>query len=189
MRNDAFYRYSTTLAQLSTDREKILWLKGRINQVLIEPVEMMKRHWAEDTAIRCLNLGVMTLLCSGIEALSNFYTDVGDGGKRFRRFVERYMNTEFKSVDPYGKKYSSYLWDYFRCGLAHGFTIERGGILEYTDKYFRYDQTRGLGIDLWMFFEDFKRAFHQYIEDVKKTPKNSPLRTHFRNRFFALYKI
>lgn len=187
MRNLAFYKYSDVLSKLKTAGEKISWIEGRINQVLIHPLEELRKVWQENKEIQCLNLGIMTLLCSGIEALSNFYLQIGDSGKKFKKFVENYMNAEFRMKDPSGKKYSSFLWDDFRCGLAHGFSIEKGGILEETNRYIRFDDKKGLGIDLWFFFEDFKHAVATFMNDVRKASKNSMLRNNFLARFDKLF--
>ena len=187
MKNVAFYRYSDVLSKLKTDGEKISWIEGRVKQVLIDPLEELRKVWQKNEEIQCLNLGVMTLLCCGIEALSNFYLQKGESGKKFKKFVENYMNAEFRRKDPSGKKYSSFLWDDFRCGLAHGFSIEKGGILEGTNRYVRFDDKKGLGIDLWFFFEDFKHAFTTFINDVRKASKDSILRNNFLARFDILF--
>lgn len=187
MRNLAFYRYSEELEKLRTDEEKISWFDGRVNQVLIKPIDELRHIWKANKNIQCLNLGIMTLLCSGIEALGNFYLQTGESGKKFRKFVEHYMTLEFREKDLSGKKYSTHLWDHFRCGLAHGFTIERGGILEDTDRYIRFDDTRGLGIDLWYFFDDFKRAFKKYISELRSSKENSFIRKNFLSKFNELF--
>lgn len=187
MRNVAFYRYSAELSELNTEEEKISWFEGRVNQILINPLEELRHIWQGNTNIQCLNLGVMTLLCCGIEALSTFYLQKGESGKKFKKFSEHYMSSDFKKTDPEGKKYSSHLWDDFRCGLAHGFSIEKGGILEETDRYIRFDDEKGLGIDLWHFFEDFKRAFKAYINDLRKAEKGSMIVTNFLARFNQIF--
>ena len=78
MRNVAFYKYSDVLSKLKTNGEKISWIEGRVKQVLIEPLEELRKGWQKNEEIQYLNLGVMTLLCCGIEALSNFYLQKGE---------------------------------------------------------------------------------------------------------------
>jgi len=187
MIDESFYRYSEKLSQIRTDEEKIAWLEGRINQVLIKPIEELKKIWHDNPEIRSLNLGVMTLLCCGIEALSNFYLQKGESGKKFKKFIERYMSSEFRKKDPLGKKYSSILWDEFRCGLTHSFSIEKGGILEGTSQYVRFDDTKGLGIDLWCFFDDVKKAISSYMLDVKREQQTNIVRQNFLIRFNLLF--
>ncbi len=185
---DIFYRYSNKLDELKTKEEKIGWFEGRVNKILMEPIEQLRKIWRkDDTEIWRLNLGLMNLICNAILAISNFYLQKGTEAKKFKKFVKNYMSKKFMEKDPDGKEYVSLLWDDFRCGLTHGFTILHGGIVETTRYYLNYDSIRGLGIDFWSFFDDFKQAFNNYLKDIKEEKEDSFLENNFLTRFNQLF--
>ena len=155
--------------------EKVRWFEGRFSKIVVGPLEEVRKLGKENQRIWDLNLGVVTIICSAIEALSTFYARrvYGDQAK-FERFVEEFMDPTYKQVSPEnGVKYSTILYGKFRCGLAHGMSIEGHEVATRPAKYV-YDNRGYVSIDLWSLFDDLRRAFGAYLaristdEDVKR---------------------
>ena len=68
---------------------KIEWFRGRFRKVIVRPLLAVKRIGVKDQAIWDLNLGVVTIVCSAIEALGSFYSPEGNKTTR-ARFIERF---------------------------------------------------------------------------------------------------
>ena len=86
-----------------TDDEKIEWLEGRLHRILITPLREMRR-WgggaprsaSDDPGSGFWNLAIVTLICSGIEALGHHLHGrkaVRSGSVRdFQEFIRGFMS-------------------------------------------------------------------------------------------------
>ncbi len=117
---------------------RVKWLKHRIELVFLTPFEKFVELENHCYVWLC----VTSLLCSAVEALADFEFD-GTGMERFSQFVEKYFGPEFRSRtlrldDPRPGRNravtpAEHLYKYFRCGLAHSFCIEWGGLRHRED--------------------------------------------------------
>jgi hypothetical protein len=166
-----------------TDDEKIDWLEGRVHRVLIAPVRDMRRisrgagrGGAEDPAAAFWNLAIVTLICSGIEALGHHLHGrkaIRSGSVRdFQEFLDGFM-PEYSQVkeEIYGD---------FRSGLAHSLVPRRGCVEERLHRPFLKDRRGHLRLDLDRFFHGFVVGVENYFVAVRE---NSDLRRRFLDRF------
>jgi hypothetical protein len=70
---------------------KIEWFRGRFRKVIVRPLMAVKRIGVRDQAIWDLNLGVVTIICSAIEALGSFYCPGAKDKTAFNEFVTAFM--------------------------------------------------------------------------------------------------
>lgn len=95
-----------------------------------------------------------------------------------------FMDPIYKKKSPAtGMTYAKVLYGQFRCGLAHGFTIEGHEVATRPGKYLTDDKGY-VSIDLWTFFQDMERAKEKYLEQVE-TDKGT--RAEFIKRFDKLF--
>lgn len=172
--------------------EKISWLEGRFNKTVFVPLEEVRRMGRENNKIWDLNIGVVTLICCAIEALGSFCNPQPDSNElgrnsedryRFVRFVEEYMDKRYREVTSGDEKLSEILYGKFRCGLAHGLTIEGHEVADRPREYIT-NKNGYISIDLWTLFKDFKQAFKIYIE---KTKTDEKLKEKFESRFNDIF--
>lgn len=150
--------------------------------ILINPVEeVFKIKNAFDNENFTIFLGVVTIICCGIEALGGFYKGEAKG-EHFKDFVIDYMHPAYKK----DRNKLVALRDNFRNGLAHGFCIKRGGF-SWGKKYFTEHKALGLLISIDELFEDFKKAFLKYINDLENENKNSEMVKNFKKRFKGVF--
>ncbi|HXH28732.1 MAG TPA: hypothetical protein VNL37_06780 [Candidatus Polarisedimenticolia bacterium] len=158
------------LSRLSDDA-KIDWLEGRVHRILIGPLREMRRMargaptgGAESAAF--WNLGIVTLICSGIEALGHHLHGrkaVRSGSVRdFQEFIDAFM-------PDYGPVKEAIYGD-FRCGLAHSLVTRRGSIEEKLGRPYLRDRRGHLRLDLDRFFQAFVVAVERYFVAVRETP-------------------
>ncbi|MFI4922594.1 MAG: hypothetical protein ACHP6J_02640 [Burkholderiales bacterium] len=178
------------LPSLTVD-QRIDYFEKRLKLVLLVPLEHMYRDLMKDKRSSPL-LCFSTCICCAIEALGKFLTgNTGrnGAGTRFRKFVDEFMVPQFTTKAFNGKRYIDLLWDHFRNGLAHGFTIKQGGFEHYTS-YFQeksIDGFKQLEIDPTHFFEDFKQAISQYIKRLRASLPTNTVRKNFNKAFMDLY--
>ena len=99
------------------------------------------------------------------------------------------MDPQFSKKNFNGKRYVDLLWDDFRNGLAHGFTIKQGGF-EHCAIYFQekpIDGFKQLEIDPTNFFEDFKQAISKYLNRLRASSLTDTVRKNFNKAFSDLY--
>ncbi len=168
---------------------KVDYFEFRANVILFRPLENIlplsrKNNLFKDGECNIM-IAFTALICNGIEALGSFYwpdKDNNASGEGFKKFVCDYMHASYKK-----KNYWQPLRNNFRNGLAHGFAIKSGGVEGKKAPYFRQDPTLGLMINPWLLFEDFKKGFNKYINDVRDAPINSTIARNFTRRFEHIY--
>lgn len=169
-----------------TPVDKSRWLRGRFEKVVVKPLRAIKRIGAKDEAVWDLNLGVVSIICSAIEALGSFYRPDLTDHESFREFVYDFMAPEYQQAVPgLTRTIGDVLYGDFRCGLSHGFTIEGHEIATRPSRYIK--ATSGyVSIDLWSLFDDLCRAFGRYITAVGTDPDT---RARFLVRFDRLFVL
>ena len=176
-----------------TDNQRIDYFEKRLNLVLLVPLEhmyrdLMKKGNRRSSPLLCFS----TCICCAIEGLGKFSTGKtrsNGAGKRFRAFVASFMDPQFSNKKFNSKRYVDLLWDDFRNGLAHGFTIKHGGF-EHCASYFQekpIDGFKQLEIDPTHFFEDFKQAISEYLKRLRASSLSDTVRKHFNKAFTDLY--
>ena len=88
-----------------------------------------------------------------------------------------------------GVPYKRLLWDDFRNGLAHGFTIKNGGF-DFQSNYFEVKPVGGvnqLEIDPKLFYMDFLAGFNAYVNDVKNASPTDKIYVNFNNAFSGIF--
>jgi hypothetical protein len=162
--------------------EKVSYLAGRMNKILIKPIEEIFRIRTTNSLIWDLNVSVCTLICEGLSGLSTYYYGSGYGCK-FKNFVEDYLYPSH----PDKTSRASLLWHRVRCSLSHGFYIQQAWLE--TDKSMHY--SLGLNgrliIDLETFFDEFKLAVDAFLSDVLRK-KSATLATNFESRFDKVFR-
>lgn len=166
---------------------KVRWFEARVNLVLINPLSVLSndkyRQEIQNQGGDIL-LSFGTLVCNGIEALGGFLKGKASY-KSFRDFVITYMDHRWQLQRPDGIPYWKALRDDFRNGLAHGFTIDKGGF-EASVNYFEM-KPYGLEIDEKLFYKDFKRGYEKYIDDLVNSMPISSLYRRFEKRFNEVF--
>jgi hypothetical protein len=165
------------------DEEKVEWLEGRVHRILITPLREMRRlgragALTPEAAGGFWNLAIVTLICSGIEALGHHLHGrkaVRSGSVRdFQEFIDTYMS-------DYGPAKEQIYGD-FRCGLAHSLVTRRGSIEEKLGRPFVRDRRGHLRLDLDRFFQAFVVGVENYFAALRE---NADLRRRFVDRFDA----
>ncbi len=165
------------------DEEKVEWLEGRVHRILITPLREMRRlgrpgALTPEAAGGFWNLAIVTLICSGIEALGHHLHGrkaVRSGSVRdFQEFIDTYM-------PDYGPAKEQIYGD-FRCGLAHSLVTRRGSIEEKLGRPFVRDRRGHLRLDLDRFFQAFVVGVENYFAALRE---NADLRRRFVDRFDA----
>ncbi len=168
-----------------TDDEKIEWLEGRVHRVLITPLREMRRFGrgaprgaADDPTAAFWNLAIVTLICSGIEALGHHLHGrraVRSGSVRdFEEFIDTFMPDYSPVRDE--------IYNDFRSGLAHALVPRRGSLEERLHRPFLRDRRGLLRLDLDRFFLAFVVAVENYFVAVRE---NAEMKQRFVDRFVA----
>ena len=160
-----YYSGIDDLASMS-EQEKIAWFKGRFEKVVVRPLRAVRSIGTDNPDIWDLNLGVVTIICCAIEALGSFKTPQEKDRVAFDQFVCGFMNPKFRET-PAGRtrRYAQILYDQFRSGLAHGFSIVGHEIATRPTEYI-VDDNGYVSIDLWTLFEDMEAGFYKYLDEV-----------------------
>jgi len=165
-------------------KEKADWLRRRFVKVVIKPLREVERLGRSNPAIWDLNLGVVTIICVAIQALGSFYEPDKKDRVAFPEFVHKFMDPQYRQhVTGSKKTYGHVLYEQFRCGLAHGLTIEGHEITTRPRRYLR-DDSGYVSIDLWTLFEDMRRALDRYLTKVHT---DKAVRERFLRRFDKLF--
>jgi len=162
------FTYYSGLDNLSgvSDAGKIAWFAGRVEKVINRPLREVRALGQTNEAIWDLNLGVVTIICSAIEALGSFYSPDAKDRDAFIRFVTDFMDPVYRrTAANSSNSYAEILYGQFRCGLAHGFSIEGHEVATRPGTYI-LDQNGYVSIDLWGLFDDMERASSSYLAKV-----------------------
>lgn len=168
----------------ASQEKKIRWFRERFKKVISRPLREVQRLGPRNPAIWDLNLIVVTVICSAVEALGSFYSPGVKDETAFDNFATEFMDPIYREKSPAtGMTYARILYGQFRCGLAHGFTIEGHEVTTRPGKYLT-DDDGYVSIDLWTLFQDMERASRKYLERVE-TDKG--IRADFVRRFDKLF--
>ena len=159
--------------------------------VLLSPLRelfrSMEKHKRNSSTVLCFG----TCICCAIEALGKFYTgrlNRGNSWDNFEKWIAKYMDKDFSKTFN-GVQYKKLLWDDFRNGLAHGFTIKNGGY-DFQINYFEVKSVGGvnqLEIDPKLFYQDFLAAFNSYISDLERASISDSLYLKFDHAFKGIF--
>src|SRR5438309_8773742 len=88
------FTYYSGLDNLSgiSDADKITWFRGKLEKVVNRPLREVRTLGPTNEAVWDLNLGVVTIICSAIEALGSFYSPGAKDQDAFIRFVSDFMD-------------------------------------------------------------------------------------------------
>lgn len=162
---------------------RVEWFEKRVELVLINPLkELADNSFRNSLKKKDGNILLCfgTLICCGIESLGGFMAGRASF-KGFKSFVKKYMDSRWQNILSYGLSYWRALRDDFRNGLAHGFTVQKGGF-EASSNYFE-EKEYGLEIDENLFFQDLEQAFQKYLRDLKNSKESGRIRKNFEKRF------
>lgn len=167
--------------KLTNIDEKIDYLEGRINLILIKPIKDFF-NLRKKRDLWHLNLGICTLICDGISGLCTFYYKYGSKkkpyGTQFKNFIIEFVYPS----NSQNQEYAELLWHKFRCSLSHGFILEGGNIETGSSKHLDYDtKHKKLILDLESYFNDFQFGCNNFFSKLrKKDPKTIDF---FQERF------
>jgi hypothetical protein len=170
-----------------SDAGRVTYLEARVRLILVGPCQSTMK----DAQTNYLGLVLTTAICAGISAASTFLkgrraSKKGEDKQFFVDFVTQYMDAVLISRLPGGHTWASWLYHDVRCGLAHNFTIETGGI---EVGLTRYVQITGSGpqIEPQKFLDDFEMGWSKYLQDVRKGGIHSSLGAKFNTRFLEVF--
>ena len=174
---------------LKTLDDKIKYIRTRVQLVLFGPC----RAVLKEATTNYLGLVVATAICAGISAAGSFmYGDLPKWrGKpvrdadRFKGFVKKYMQGPRGQMSKVA--WADWLYKSVRCGLAHGFTIEEGGIEIALNEYVR-QRRDGPQMNPMRLLDDLDLAWLADLDDVRNEGPQSALGRRFLERFDAIYK-
>ncbi|HEU4401720.1 MAG TPA: hypothetical protein VFT43_06405 [Candidatus Polarisedimenticolia bacterium] len=165
-----------------TDDGKIEWLEGRVHRILITPLREMRRlgrgtlQGNPDPAATFWSLPIVTLICSGVEALGHHLHGrkaVRSGSVRdFQEFIDTFM--------PDYAPVKEEIYNDFRSGLAHALVPRRGSVEERLGRPYLRDRRGLLRLDLDRFFQAFVVAVENYFAALRE---NADLKRRFVDRF------
>ncbi len=167
-----------------SESEKIAWFKSRFEKVVVRPLRAVRVIGVDNPDIWDLNLGVVTIICCAIEAVGSFHTPKEPDRIAFDRFVSEFMDPMFRK-GPAGRTrtYAQILYDQFRSGLAHGFSIVGHEVATRPNEYI-VDDNGYVSVDLWTLFEDMERGVGRYLDAVAS---DEHARARFIRRFDDLF--
>ena len=174
-----YYSGIDDLTALS-EQDRIEWFEGRFDKTIIRPLRAVRRIGVDNPEIWDLNLGVVTIICSAIQAVGSFYSPGSKDRVAFVRFVCDFMNPVLRlTASGRNRSYAEILYDQFRSGLAHGFSIIGHEVATRPSEYI-VDDNGYVSIDLWTLFEDLESGFSSY---TKVLLSDAGVRASFLNRF------
>lgn len=168
---------------------KIEWFKGRMLKNYLNPI--IEIFWKNTETSKLLRgkkkskqinfmIAAFSVMLNGVDALGSFVRGERGSKKNFIAFIEKYLPAKWKS-------HKEMLYEQFRCGIAHGFLIENGGIRYGAGgkKGFLKTPSGQLFIDPWRFLIDLKRGIRKYFHDLRS---HQDLMKKFIKRFGEIYK-
>jgi len=165
---------------------KVTYLSARVELILLRPCKSaMSAAAVEDGGT---GLILTTGICAMISAASTFLKGTQTSGQdkqAFLEFIGKYMPCLNDTIRSLGITWAEWLYRDVRCGLAHGFTIERGGIengLNYLE-----ETQHGPEISLSRLLEDFAKGWSNYLADVERDGPNNGLGQLFQRRFDEVF--
>ena len=184
--------YDRERLSLLSRAQRIEYFRRRANMVVLRPLRYLLRGIrpisTRSSAVLCFG----TCICCAIEAFGRFHTGkvVGDEGQSFKCFIRDFMDRGYrKQLGGNGKSYATLVYDYFRKGLAHGFTIKSGGFEDLAT----YFQEKMIGshlqlvIDPSRMLEDLEQAATKFVDALKTAPDVSQRYAKFSTTFDALW--
>jgi hypothetical protein len=167
-----------------SDAQKIAWFRVRLEKVVFRPLREVRALGPTNDAIWDLNLGVVTIICSAVEAMGSFYSPGIRDQDAFIRWVTDFMDPIYRQASAAsGRSYADILYGQFRCGLAHGLSIEGHEIATRPGTYL-LDQNGYVSIDLWTLFEDAVTASERYLATVEA---DTSMQKEFIKRFDQIF--
>lgn len=151
---------------------------------LFRSIEKRKKN---SSTILCFG----TCVCCAIEALGKFYTgrlNRGNSWDNFDKWIANYMDKDFSKIFN-GVQYKKLLWDDFRNGLAHGFTIKNGGY-DFQTYYFEVKLVGGVNqmeIHPKLFYQDFLSGFNLYLTDLENALISDSIYLKFDHAFNGIF--
>ncbi|HLJ88553.1 MAG TPA: hypothetical protein VKZ53_17165 [Candidatus Angelobacter sp.] len=181
------------------------WLKHRYELVFLTP---FKKLVGLDSSDCYVWLCVTNLLCAAVEAFADFEFD-GTGMERFSGFVEKYFSAEFTTSrltldDPRPRGNppvavttpAQHLYKFFRCGLAHSFAIEWGGLRHREDgaPSYLFERTpmaasNSLGVVPRDLVTDFLNAIEKFFQQAASWKQGTPEANRFEKRFREVFLL
>lgn len=181
---------------------RVTWLKYRFEMFFMDAFRSFAALDGEGTYIW---LCAVNLLCTAVEALSSFESDLGPGRgmQEFTEFVGNHFPTfraaSFELDEPVRKSIpaktpAEHLYRYFRSGLAHAFCIEWGGLLHREDGASGYLSTRtsvdtlkSLVVAPRDLIAEFERAVEDFFTKAMNWTVGSPDFVCFNKRFNVVF--
>ncbi len=160
-------------------------MRERVKMVLLDPCRK-----ALDVADEIhVGLIVPTIICGGISAASTFLNGQsapgGQDGAYFKSFVLRYMNGSLQNDPGIGGTWADWMYSKLRCGLAHAFTIESGGVE--TQGPYLVPGSPDPKMNLRLLLDDFENGWNRMLDDVVTTPADQ-LAKNFVTRFDRVFQ-
>lgn len=181
---------------------RVDWLKYRFETFFLTPFKRFVALENECYVWLC----VVNLLCTAVEALADFEFD-GTGMQRFSEFVEKYFSPDYRNAglrldDPKPTRNSvavtpaQHLYKYFRCGLAHSFCIEWGGLRHREEGVPSYlferepiPMQKSLGIVPRELVTDFLAAVENFFEQAASWKPGTPPAMNFSRHFEEVFLV
>ena len=171
--------------------EKVDYLEKRLEKILIKPLEEMLNRIKYDKKDHTPVVIFATTICISIEAMGKFLDGniKEESNKVFKKFISKYMHSDFISQTFDGRLYVDILWSDFRNGLAHCFYIKNGGIEIFSGEFRQYNDKgmHMLEIEPEFLLNDFKNGVNKYLSDLKKSNQNDAIAINFMKIFQDLY--
>ena len=180
--------YDRPRLHLLTKRQQIRYFRNLLENVVVVPLRRMHADIVSPNSGSNPVLCFGTCICCSIEALGKFHTAKlarGNSGNNFKAFVRSFMDRSWCSSKLAGKLYVDLLWDNFRNGLAHGFTIKSGGF-EQARTYFQVKSIGGicqLEVDPTRFLRDFRNGARKFVAGLTAASASDPKYLRFHRAF------
>lgn len=165
---------------------KVKYLHGRIEMILLKPARTaMKEALRTD-----LGFILTTAICAGISAAGPFLKGRRAPPRKdqqyFLDFVKAYMDPVLQDSIKPGLTWAEWLYGKVRCGLAHGYAIEYGGV-EFEVPNYVLVKTCGPEMNPEHLLEDFAKGLSKYLQDVAKSGPTGDLGSKFEKRFIEIF--
>ncbi len=164
---------------------KITYLDSRVQKILTRPCAA-----AMNTALKTdLGLILTTAICAGISAAGTFLSGGRVRGKDkqyFLSFVKIYMDPVLQNPVAGDTTWADWLYGHVRCGLAHSFAIDLGGVEFEISEYVELKRC-GPEISPAHLLADFAQGFLRYLQDVRNSGPTGKLGADFEKRFEKIF--